>query len=120
VGEWRDLKSLAKWGWAAGLYEGEGCMYARPGGSGSSYLQMTVSSNDRDVLERFREVVSVGRIRGPVLRSQCQPHYVWRAGARDDVLHVVGMLWAFLSPRRQEQALRAFQRAQNVRVADGT
>ncbi len=51
--------------WAAGLFEGEGCIYLkkhnRPG-RGTHDRRLYVTSTDLDVLQRFRSIVACGAI----------------------------------------------------------
>lgn len=67
--------------WAAGLFEGEGCISMRR--EGRKRLSVTLSSSDEDVVRRFYEVVGVGTVLGPYRPSNAKPHYkdFWRWSA---------------------------------------
>lgn len=48
--------------WAAGLFEGEGTVWAKKGPTGRSYLRISLATTDLDVLERFAAIVRATRI----------------------------------------------------------
>src|SRR5690349_14646134 len=51
--------------WAAGFFEGEGCVYLAPGNL-RPYLRIHIGQvDDRLPLDRFVEAVGAGRVRGP-------------------------------------------------------
>ena len=87
--------------WAAGLFEGEGCIHV----ARDKYGQLSMSSTDRDVLERFCAVVGVGAI---YQRAQQKPHHKpawqWGTGRLSDVQHVLGLLRPWLGVRRGAKA----------------
>lgn len=86
--------------WAAGFFDGEGCT----GRSSKRALGMRVSVSQRRIepLERFRQVVGVGRIYGPGTR-QC---YQWVACSHSDVVTTIARLWPYLSLPKKEQIRR--------------
>ena len=51
--------SREKLAWAAGLFEGEGCFYINEKGK---YVNATVTSTDKDVLDAFLQVIGFGKI----------------------------------------------------------
>ncbi len=59
------------WAWAAGYFEGEGCITIRRRRPEdiyrSGHISLHVVSADRDVLERLRVIVGVGSITGPFM-----------------------------------------------------
>ena len=59
--------------WAAGLFEGEGCVTISTV-DGRKYLLASVSMHprDRDVLERFHRIVGVGTLCGPHKNGMCR------------------------------------------------
>ena len=84
--------------WAAGLFEGEGCMYGR-------VLRLKMS--DLDVVENFQEVVGCGTIN----QEHWKPHahyktlFYWQVGSRKAVIKVLTMLLPYLGLRRAYEAL---------------
>lgn len=63
--------------WAAGLFEGEGCLSASV--NQPHHPIITVTSTDHDVLERFRRAVGVGTIRSKEVEPHWKPAWVWTA-----------------------------------------
>lgn len=59
--------------WAAGLFEGEGCITIGRSG-GRKYLSLSVSMHprDRDVLDRFARTLGVGNVTGPHANGMCR------------------------------------------------
>lgn len=93
--------------WAAGLFEGEGCIAIQRFKRRTS-VSLTLTSTDRDVLERFALVVERGRI-GSQDMTKRPAHYkqlwIWKVGARADVEAVLDLFWAFLGERRRATAI---------------
>ena len=59
--------------WAAGLFEGEGCItLSRVGGRVYLSLSISMHGRDRDVLDRFAGVVGVGAVAGPHKNGMCR------------------------------------------------
>lgn len=92
--------------WAAGLFEGEGCIFGYPAGHPQGRgVRLHLRSTDLDVLERFRKVVGVGYIHKA---KKYKPHHkdcwVWATGSFEEGQHVIAMLWRWLGERRQSKA----------------
>lgn len=96
------------WQWIAGIYEGEGSITHNKSGS----LQLSVSSTDRDVVEKLCKLSGVGHLQGPYYRKEAnlkkqpktiKPIYRWSVYKRDDVLFVVKGMYGLLCSRRQQQ-----------------
>ena len=90
--------------WAAGLFEGEGCV-TQCRGVVNARLKMT----DEAVVKRFDDVVRYGNVFGPYNYDYSdgikrKPFWVWVA-IEYDALDVLELLWPWLSERRREQAL---------------
>src|SRR5574343_144237 len=85
------------WPWAAGLFEGEGCITTnrrKP----KLQLQMT----DEDIVRRFAAVVGVGYVSGPFPRAHPRkPVYQWAVYRFDEFEYVIGGLWPWLGQRRK-------------------
>jgi hypothetical protein len=99
--------------WAAGLFEGEGCITT---GSPPSYgLMLTLSMTDEDVVLRFREAVGAGRVT-PRTRNNAPKHWkdIWSWYACGEPAEaVLDLLLPFLGQRRSARAqeVREFRRA---------
>jgi hypothetical protein len=104
--------------WACGLFEGEGCAWARPNsanyrakrpnGGDMRTVGMSVTSTDRDVLERFARVVGgPGRIYGPKNpgnREGTRPVYYWTTQRRAEVARLLTLFRPMLGERRGAKA----------------
>ncbi len=89
--------------WAAGLFEGEGCITDVNG-------RFTIAVNNTDdwVIERLFDVLDRGRTYGPYRNSEAdghirKPFWVWTA-AEEEAFDVLQILAPWLSPRRLERA----------------
>ena len=104
--------SQTEWAWAAGLFEGEGCisMTGRAGGKHQPVLQLTMT--DRDTVKRFHRVVGVGNFTGPqkVQRERHRPTWRWQAGAWRDVAHVLIRFAPWLSERRRSKGAEVMRK----------
>jgi hypothetical protein len=86
--------------WAAGVFEGEGCVTLALRPSGRPRVQMYVVSTDRDVLDRFAAVVGAGKVYGPYERAARKPISRW-AGGSWALLERLSSEWSpYLSQRR--------------------
>ena len=89
--------------WAAGLFEGEGTI-TKCNGS----LQLRLGMTDYEVVERFFEAVTLGKIYGPYVAGYRdgyarKPRWIWVAeGTRARTVFQTIAPW--LSPRRHAQA----------------
>lgn len=101
--------------WAAGLFEGEGCIVPRGKTSGELIVGMT----DRDVLERFRDIVGVGGIK---IEHRPDPHkdcYRWSVSNAPESRMVLELLLPWLSERRREAAEALLSRMEHCRGPNG-
>jgi hypothetical protein len=98
--------------WAAGLFEGEGCM-SLSGGPQQYGKQPTVqiAITDRDVLERFVTIVERGGVRVYKPDGKRKTVFQWSVKRREDVLYVLGLLWPYMGERRREKADEVIERA---------
>jgi hypothetical protein len=89
--------------WAAGLFEGEGCVTT---GGSMRQAELSLETTDPDVLESFRRVVGVGAVTTlPERRAHHKPTHRWRTAKRSEVEHVMSLLWPFLHARRRARWL---------------
>lgn len=94
--------------WAAGLFEGEGCISRSVQRGGLIRWQLILTSTDRDVLERFRGVLGFGSIyrkHQPVERWK--PCYSWILSKHFLIYAVLVMLYPWFGKRRQAKAREA-------------
>jgi hypothetical protein len=91
-------------GWAAGLFEGEGSLFVTAR-SDARYKQVTAAlvSTDHDVVQRFHDVVKVGRIYGPYSRGH-KPFWRWGLSGRRDMVSLLDLIGPFLGERRAAKA----------------
>jgi len=107
----RELQNSSELAWAAGFFDGEGCVfirtYQRKSGP-ASYLSLSVSQTDRELLERFQEAVGVGKINGPYHNgSGRKPKYQWEVGKRPGVNQVIKVLISRISHVKRLQIQKA-------------
>lgn len=115
--EW--LEEYRNYAWAAGLFEGEGCVTivkqksrirrdgtpCRP--EGYRYPRLCMSLTDEDVLRRFA-VIMGGTIRGPYCNAKNRkPIWNWQASG-DDALRGATLLFPFLGNRRLKRLIEVF------------
>ena len=90
--------------WAAGLFEGEGCLTYKNKGFWELKIQMT----DLDTLQDFWHAIGcVGNL-SPLQKSPCRPdHYkpvaTWSTCSRDMIFEVVILLYPHLGERRRQK-----------------
>jgi hypothetical protein len=90
--------------WAAGLFEGEGCLTRNNRVEPVARL----NSTDEETPHRFSAVVRVGGVYGPYHQGgRRKAFWVWVACGWD-ALEVVDLLWPWLGERRRERARELF------------
>ena len=100
---------------AACYFEGEGCVsiYNDSRSGQRRYVRLTISSTDRDVLERFQDAVGYGTIYacGGGTNKQL---YVWRVYAREKVEPIIRAFYPYLGERRRAKVDEALAILQDV------
>lgn len=91
--------------WAAGIYEGEGCIVPIVGTTGRMQVQLNVGSTDLDVLEKLLSVTGFGRITGPYLRDDRKPKWCWRAHGWETAKTIFAAFEPHLCSRRTKRYL---------------
>tara|TARA_B100001057_G_scaffold463170_1_gene516860 strand:- start:428 stop:859 length:432 start_codon:yes stop_codon:yes gene_type:complete len=95
--------------WAAGLFEGEGCLtYNKSGGHWCMKVKMT----DRDVVENFiRTVNFIGRYypekRYQSMGEEDKDLFIWELNKKDHIFELVMLFYPEMNARRQ-QKMREF------------
>ena len=88
--------------WAAGFFDGEG--WANRSGRGvQSRINQAGLDGVPEVLTKFRRIVGVGRIKGPVIVEGRQPLYFWEATSRPDLIQVVERIGPWLCPVKRAE-----------------
>jgi hypothetical protein len=96
--------------WAAGLFEGEGCIqcrpYVRPDRQREDTRRtLSLSSTDLDVLENFHEAVGyIGRITGPKLKPGRKPIWRWTCSSWNQAAPLLTEMLPYLGKRRRRRA----------------
>lgn len=91
--------------WAAGLFEGEGSIFA---GKERGSITLALSMTDEDVVRRFHEVIGRGTVVGPHHRSGQKDQWTWRCSTLDAEV-ILQALIPWLGVRRTERAEEALQ-----------
>jgi hypothetical protein len=94
--------------WAAGLFEGEGCITDNTNQHGLKYPYLRLCMKDEDVVRKFQEVVGVGTIR---FRKQQKEHWSpmwdWYLCKAADVRVLIIKMLPYFGNRRAYRALNA-------------
>lgn len=84
--------------WAAGLFEGEGCVTANGGGH---KLTLSLVNTDLEILERYAQVVGAGTITtGRAQSENRKPQFAWQVYG-DNAVTVFEALEPWLGTRRR-------------------
>ena|SRR5215831_7995902 len=100
--------------WAVGLYEGEGCASIR---RKSGTVIVSLTSTDRDTIERFHRIVGVGEISTYKPPPPRKPLHQWQVSKSDKIVELLTKFIesGYLSERRTEQAQKALDRAKEIK-----
>lgn len=119
------MATEAEIAWAAGIFEGEGCIcWSTPTdglpGKQRPQARLTVCMTDRDVLERFLHVIGRGAINDKKKPPMYwKPHYKqqweWSVRSWPDVTAVLALLRPWLCGRRSQKADEILARWEEVR-----
>lgn len=112
------IKSEIELAWAAGFFEGEGCVTYGGTSTGYAYAKATIGTTDPDVLLKFQRAVGMGKIYGPYEQKnkRHKVFWVWNLHGRDKVLQLQELLWPWLGQRRQEQFRTVLSRTEGKRI----
>lgn len=108
--------------WAAGLFEGEGCIgiWWPPSTLGrrqQPQIRLQVQMTDRDVVVEFCRIMECGKVsqeqRRQPPRKNC---WVWTIGNRADTERIIRMLYPWLGERRRAKADEALAEIDRRRV----
>lgn len=96
--------------WAAGLFEGEGCIhiqsnYIQSKQRGRPLCKLSMASTDKDTIDKFVGIVEHGKVTGPYYPKGCtKPTYVWSIASRANVYCTLAKFYPFLGNRRRAKA----------------
>lgn len=92
--------SITEIAWAAGLFEGEGSIFAN-NNAGRKYLGLNLSSTDEDVVRKFAVIMGCGKVYGPYYeKNPSRPRYSWHTKSKADGVQAAVLLEPFLCERR--------------------
>ena len=90
--------------WAAGLFEGEGCI--SKANKESVRLDLAMHERDIDILKKFRRVMNRGKLYGPYKNNMI----FWLVFGREISCSVLLDLWPYLGERRKRRAIDFYPR----------
>jgi hypothetical protein len=96
--------------WAAGLFEGEGSIGTFKTKQGET-PRLILAMVDRDVVERFRDIVGMGRLCVNRRRPPYQSLLAWDITSFEKVQALIAMWWPWLGERRRAKAKDVLTRA---------
>ena len=96
--------------WAAGLFEGEGCMYKghQSRAPHNPYYQLTVEMCDGDVVRAFADFWGVGVVcddANPSRKEHWTPTTRWRISRTSEVRRIISAMLPYFGNRRAHKAL---------------
>lgn len=97
--------------WAAGFFDGEGCCRPRSEQrKGRGAISFVIAQTDRQVLDRFKRAVGVGRIYGPYKprTPRHSKYYVYNCAKFSESVALAGLLWWALSPIKRKDIKTTF------------
>lgn len=109
--------------WAAGLFEGEGALMVVPRKDRPPNQFLTramLGSTDLDVLERFAEIVGVGKIGSetqkynPLTGAPYKPIWYWSVSNASDLIVLINMLKPWFGKRRGAKAELVLEQAWKI------
>lgn len=93
--------------WAAGLFEGEGCIYFfRQKHHVLTHVRMSVLMTDLDIVEKFCRIVECGKV-GPERRygrEHHKPAFMWQISNRTDIERLLLAFRPWFGERRGAKA----------------
>ena len=93
--------------WAAGLFEGEGCLNFKRETSKPSFcgIRANLASTDADTASRFAAIVGVGKLRvqKPYGLGTKEVYY-WSIHSFENVQYLIALFWCWLGERRRNKA----------------
>ena len=91
--------------WAAGLFEGEGCFSFKHNGNGRIYGRLGLKMTDKDIVEKFAEVVGYGNVNYLKTKDEWKDAYCWEISKTSEVRRITAAMLPYLGSRRAHKAL---------------
>ena len=105
--------------WAAGLFEGEGCITFDS--RSPNHRRIRIKMTDRDVMQKFVDIVGYGKLGGPYMegkpgtpRAKHKPYWSWGTGKRSEVLRILKMFVPYFGKRRSKKAIEAINKIEII------
>lgn len=93
--------------WCAGLFDGEGSTSVlKTQRDKYSYIRLSLSQKDRRVLDKFKTIMSFGKIYKATKR-EIHSYDVYK---QEEVIEVLNKMWPYLSEIKKLQAIKAYDR----------
>lgn len=94
--------------WAAGFFDGEGCFSTHLQKNRGKSFRITIVQVDREVLDKFHQIVQVGNVTGPYSppSHRGQPYYLYRVQGRA-VIDAAKVMWPYLGTLKRSQFRKA-------------
>lgn len=97
--------------WAAGFMDAEGC-FSR--GKVANYRCVAITQTERGPLDRFKEIVGIGRVLGPYRQGtndgyHRKPVYFYRASTFEQTQAIAAVLWFKLGTAKKNQAIAVLE-----------
>lgn len=109
------MKKQTDIAWAAGLFEGEGCIFvARHRAIPQARLEMRIT--DKDVLERFVSIVDRGKIQSrdyDQAPNSVKRVYKWGVYDIESVRYILGLFAPYLGERRLKKSMEVLHLTRN-------
>ncbi len=103
--------SAARLAWAAGLFEGEGSLQIFR----KKYVRAQLAMTDKDMVERFADIVQVGTVYGPYqYRTNHKPFWTWMCQDALGVVAVIDSFMPWFGERRRAKAVEVREMAMIV------
>jgi hypothetical protein len=99
--------------WAAGFFDGEGCISFRPNNGGKNpFIRISINQNadNREVLDKFIRIVGVGKVYGPYGRGRNKDVCSMYVGKYEHTQYIIALLWKHMSTCKRVQAKQAILR----------
>ena len=94
--------------WAAGLFEGEGCIHQRSTTEFCNW-RLQIAMYDKDVIERFRDACIPNKPTSIEHRKQDKIFYRFEVNCRDDINILLKRWYPYFGKRRQAKADKFFE-----------
>lgn len=94
--------------WAAGLFEGEGCISDHGRG-----FRCSVEMTDKDIITRLQSLFPGPSVASRV-REQWKETWTWRINKADDVRNFLSKILPYLGDRRAHKALDALDQIETL------